>query len=84
MKNNTQKWRKNMGTQDIGVFEAITGDLLTQYGYELFQEPTDPLAPSQILYYRYLKSPLLKSIAMLKKSKGQRDALIDFETSNEK
>ena len=76
LKDNKQKWRSRMSVKEISVFEAISSRYLKKYGYELGQDEGVSLTTLQTAYYRFLSSPVLKLRAMLKNTKGHRDALI--------
>jgi len=73
---NNQKWRREMSERQLHVFESISGDFLQEYGYECATGHSASLHPFCLCYYRFVETPFLKVIAMLKNRKGHRDALI--------
>lgn len=74
MSDNKYKWRTEMTVKDLGVFEVIAGDRLSQYGYELaLANPA--FSRTDELYYRFVESPPRKLLAMIRNRRGQVNAL---------
>ena len=73
--NNVQKWRNQMNSTDLRVFEGVSRSELVNYGYELATEGIT-LSKSEQVYHRYIESPPRKLVAMAKNRKGLVDELI--------
>lgn len=76
LKDNKQKWRREMSHQQLTIFESVSGKYLVNYGYDLSFPNLVKLSGSSLFYHRNVEAPLLKIKAMLKNRKGHRDALI--------
>lgn len=75
IKNNSEKWRTEMSKKELRVFEAISGNLLKEYGYEVINEK--PYITSvEHFYFGKILSPIKKNMAMIKNKKGHKDSLI--------
>jgi len=74
MKDNAQKWRKNLTNNDIYIFESVASKQLREYGYEVVNQQAT-LSGFSIFNIRYLIHPLLRLRSMSKNFKGQIDGL---------
>lgn len=71
LRSNKQKWRREMSSDQIHVFEAIAYDTLLRYGYEVVHDAQPELSPISVFFLRRVKSPLRKAPAMIKHRRGQ-------------
>jgi hypothetical protein len=71
---NMEKWRTEMTSRELRVFEALAGDTLARYGYDRALE--HPRIRSwESLSCRYLEHPPLRVSAMLRNGQARRLAL---------
>lgn len=75
MRNNTDMWKSRLSASEVGVFEAIAGDMLDHYGYER-RAPRAHLSRVRVAYLRWLQSPPRRLIAMARNRRGYVEAWI--------
>jgi hypothetical protein len=75
MRDNTGKWKTRLSAPEIGIFEAVAGDMLERYGYER-SAPDARLSRVRTAYLRWLQSPPRRLLAMLKNRRGYVEAWI--------
>ena len=75
MRDNTGKWRTMLSTTEIGIFEAVAGDMLERYSYKRNGPPVH-LSSMQTWYLRWLQSPPRRMLAIMKNRRGYVEAWI--------
>ncbi|VAW88297.1 hypothetical protein MNBD_GAMMA16-668 [hydrothermal vent metagenome] len=73
IKNNKNKWRKTMKQREIRIFEAVAGDMLKKYNYDCVVD-TPVISNFEKVIMKYIEHPPRRVVAMLKNTKGLRDA----------
>lgn len=77
MVENAEKWRKRFGDLELQRFEAIAGDQLNKYGYELVSRNSSMQQSAlEHAIQKYFISAPKRVIAMVKNVQGQREAWI--------
>lgn len=71
---NKEKWRERMGAMQLREFEAVAGDCLLRYGYEL-QGDGRELPKLRQAFIRYLYSPAVRFMARARDHQGQWEFL---------
>ena len=74
LRNNSGKWRNSLDDDDVRAFEAIAGETLTRYGYDLTLE-RPKLTTADRLYYRWVQNPPRRGLNMLRNRWAQRELL---------
>lgn len=75
MRDNTGKWKAVLSASEIGIFEAVAGEMLAHYGYERCA-PRARLSRVRLGYLRWLQSPPRRLFAMMKNRRGYVEAWI--------
>ena len=74
LSDNTEKWRSQMSTRELRIFEAIAGPQLERYGYaRALRDPR--ISAWEALSCRYLEHPPRRALAMLKNRQGHSWAI---------
>ena len=76
---NFNKWKTEMKEREIRIYEAVAGDMLKEYGYEVINSRKIQLSAMNILYYNFQEF-ILKRMKYLEKflSKGGGEHLMHF------
>ena len=74
IRDNKNKWKEKMTSDEVRMFEAIAGEMLEKHGYErTLKSPT--ISSSEVFKIKYLEHPFARLFSVLKNTKGQREAL---------
>lgn len=73
LRSNMNKWKTQVGSRNLRIFEAVAGEMLKRYGYELSQQ--DPsISQREIWQIKYVEHPVTRLFGMLKDVQGMREA----------
>ena len=74
---NKEKWRKNLTSKELRMFEAVAGKELENYGYPL-AAPNARVTTVEKYYITFILHPMLRIKSMAKNFQGLRDGLVQL------